>query len=252
MSMTSNVSWFSSPKPNSSARLRLFCFPYAGGGAVIYRAWPEMLPPQIEISAAQLPGRGNRIREAPYTALMPLVEATCEAILPHLDRPFAFFGHSMGAMIAFELARHLRERGSPQPVHLFVSGRRAPQIPRAPRVRYDAPEPEFIEELRTLEGTPPEVLDHPELMQLMLPLLRADFSVVHTYAYTPAPPLDCPITAVGGLQDEEANREHLEAWREHTSTDFKVRMLQGGHFFLNTERALLLRMIAQELRQHIS
>ncbi|HEX8129278.1 MAG TPA: alpha/beta fold hydrolase [Pyrinomonadaceae bacterium] len=252
MSLTSNASWFSSPRPNPRARLRLFCFPYAGGGAVIYRAWPEMLPPEIEISAAQLPGRGNRIKEAPYTALTPLVQATSEAILPHLDRPFAFFGHSMGAMIAFELARHLRASGNPQPVHLFVSGRRAPQIPRAPRVRYDAPEPEFIEELRALEGTPPEVLSHPELMQLMLPLLRADFSVVHTYAYAPAPPLDCPITAIGGLQDEEANREQLEAWREHTNASFKARMLQGGHFFLNNERALLLRLIAQELRQYIS
>ncbi|HYP01402.1 MAG TPA: alpha/beta fold hydrolase, partial [Pyrinomonadaceae bacterium] len=191
-------------------------------------------------------------REAPYTALAPLVQATGEAILPHLDRPFAFFGHSMGAMIAFELARHLRELGSPQPVHLFVSGRRAPQIPRAPRVRYDAPEPEFIEELRSLEGTPPEVFSHPELLQLMLPLLRADFSVVHTYAYTPAPPLDCPITAIGGLQDEEANHEHLEGWREHTRAAFKLRMLEGNHFFLNTESALLLGVIAQELRQYIS
>jgi medium-chain acyl-[acyl-carrier-protein] hydrolase len=250
--MTSNASWFSSPKPNPNAQLRLFCFPYAGGDAVIYRSWPEMLPANIEISAAQLPGRGRRMREAPYTALMPLVQATSDAILPLLDRPFAFFGHSMGAMIAFELARQLRERSSLQPVHLFVSGRRAPQIARAPRVRYDAPEPEFVEELRNLEGTPPEVFDHPELMQLMLPLLRADFSVVHTYTYTPAPPLDCPITAIGGLEDEEANREHLEAWREHTNADFKVRMLQGNHFFLNTERALLLRVIAQELRQYIS
>jgi medium-chain acyl-[acyl-carrier-protein] hydrolase len=250
--MTSNASWFSSPQPNSRARLRLFCFPYAGGGAVIYRAWPELLPSEIEISAAQLPGRGNRIREAPYTALSPLVQATSESILPHLDRPFAFFGHSMGAMIAFELARHLRASGSPQPVHLFVSGRRAPQIPRAPRVRFDAPEPEFLAELRDLEGTPPEVLDHPELMQLMLPLLRADFSVVHTYAYAPAPPLGCPITAIGGLQDEEANRAQLEAWREQTNAAFKVRMLQGGHFFLHHERALLLRVIAQELREHIS
>ncbi|HJR08604.1 MAG TPA: alpha/beta fold hydrolase [Pyrinomonadaceae bacterium] len=250
--MSSNTSWFSSPKPNPRARLRLFCFPYAGGDAVIYRSWPEMLPAEIEISAAQLPGRGRRMREVPYTALMPLVEAMSDAILPHLDRPFAFFGHSMGAMIAFELARHLRERANVQPVHLFVSGRPAPQIPRVPSVRYDAPEPEFIEELRSLEGTPPEVFSHPELMQLMLPLLRADFSVVHTYAYAPAPPLDCPITAIGGLLDEEANREHLEAWREHTNAAFKVRMLQGNHFFLNTQRALLLSVIAQELRQHIS
>jgi len=211
-----------------------------------------MLPAEIEISAAQLPGRGNRSRETPYNALLPLVQAMTEAIVPHLDKPFAFFGHSMGAMLAFELARQLRERGSLQPVHLFVSGRRAPQIPRTSRVWHDAPEPEFIEELRSLAGTPPEVLAHPELMQLMIPLLRADFSVVQTYTYAPAPPLDCPITAIGGLQDKDANREHLEAWREQTNASFIVRMLQGNHFFLNTERALLLRMIAQELRQYIS
>src|SRR5215213_1931004 len=115
--------WFMSQRPNPRARLRLFCFPYAGGGAAIYRLWPQNLPSEVEVCGAHLPGRGTRLREQPFTGLDALVDAAAEAIAPSLDKPFALFGHSMGAMISFELARRLCDQGRPQPTHLFVSGR---------------------------------------------------------------------------------------------------------------------------------
>lgn len=241
--------WFTSQRLNPLARLRLFCFPYAGGGAPIYRLWPQSLPSEIEVCVGQLPGRGTRLREQPFTSLDALVEAAAEAIAPLLDKPFALFGHSMGAMISFELARKLREQGRPQPVHLFVSGRRAPQLPNRDTMSYNLPEAELGQELLRLNGTPREVLEHPELMELMLPLLRADFSVVETYVYRPGVPLDCPLTAFGGLRDAEVSREQLEAWREQTTGEFTLRMLPGDHFFLNDpqSQALLLRALAKDL-----
>jgi medium-chain acyl-[acyl-carrier-protein] hydrolase len=243
--------WFTSQRPNPRARLRLFCFPYAGGGAAIYRLWPQSLPSEVEVSVAQLPGRGTRLREQPFTGLDALVRAAAEAIAPSLDRPFALFGHSMGAMIGFELARRLREQGGPQPERLFVSGRPAPHLPDHDHFTYNLPEAELRRELLRLNGTPREVLEHPELMELMLPLLRADFSVVETYVYRPGEPLGCPITAFGGLRDAEVSPEQLEAWREQTVGEFSLRMLPGGHFFLNDTQAqpLLLGALSRDLHQ---
>jgi len=211
------------------------------------------LPAEIEVCAAQLPGRGSAIKETPFTDLSEMVSVIAEAIVPYLDLPLAFFGHSMGAMITFELARKLRETQNMQPAHLFISGRRAPQISKDDPITYNLPEPQLIKELQRLNGTPAEVLEHPELMQLMLPLLRADFSVVETYRYRPGAPLDCPVTVFGGLQDAEVSRPHLEAWGELTNAAFSLRMLPGDHFFLNTPsaQALLLRAISHELQKHL-
>lgn len=227
--------------------MRLFCFPYAGGNASIFRGWAEQLPKYLEVCPVQLPGRGTRTRESPFNSLTPLVEALAQAMPPELEKPFAFFGHSMGAIIGFELARHLRKRGLPEPLHLFASGHKAPQIPEAGPLDYDLPEPEFIEKLRGLNGTPQEVLEHPELMELMLPLLRADFALIQTYVYSPELPLDCPITVLGGTEDRHVSREHLEAWREQTRGSFMLRMLPGDHFFLQTTQSLLLRILADRL-----
>jgi medium-chain acyl-[acyl-carrier-protein] hydrolase len=244
-----SVKEFTSLRTSAKHKLRLFCFPYAGGGAYIFRAWPDGLPENVEVCTAQLPGRGARIKEKPFTDLMEMIEVIGDAVTPLLDRPFAFFGHSMGAMISYELARHLRRKHGLSPCHLFVSGRRAPQIPMTEPPSYAMPEPEFYEKLRLLNGTPAEVLEHPELMELVLPLLRADFSVVETYAYTADAPLGCPITAFGGLQDHKVGREMLEAWREQTTSTFTLRMLPGDHFFLNVEQALLLNLLTKELQQ---
>jgi medium-chain acyl-[acyl-carrier-protein] hydrolase len=244
--------WFPTRRSNGETRLRLFCFPYAGGGALVYRDWAAKLPAGVEVCPAQLPGRGSRRQEPCYTSLRQIVEALAQVVPPLLDRPFAFFGHSMGALIAFELARELRRAGGAAPVQLFVSGRSGPQVPKRGAVTYDLPERAFIERLRHLNGTPREVLEEPEMMRLMIPLLRADFEVSQTYEYTPEPALACPITAFGGADDTQVGREDLAAWREQTSAGFSVRMLPGDHFFLNTERTALLQTIAEELRRRLS
>jgi medium-chain acyl-[acyl-carrier-protein] hydrolase len=239
--------WIVTQKPNARAALRLFCFPYAGGSAVIYRDWAELLPPFVEVCAVQLPGRGARMREAAISDLSQLVESADAALRPHFDKPFAFFGHSMGAVIGFELARRLLREGGPLPRHLSVSGRSAPQFIDTGKKLYALPDDELIEELRGLNGTPPELLAHPELMELMLPLLRADFAVCQKYTHSPEPKLPVPITAFGGLQDTNVPREELEGWREQTTAAFKARLLPGDHFFVNTMRPTLLRALTQEL-----
>jgi medium-chain acyl-[acyl-carrier-protein] hydrolase len=158
----------------------------------------------------------------------------------------------MGAVIAFELARLLRREGRPRPFHLFVSGRQAPHAPDPEPPSYNLPEPEFIESLGRLNGTPPEVLRHQELMNLLLPLLRADFEAIETYAYKDEPPLDCPVTAFVGLHDDEVSREQLEMWAGQTNASFSARVFPGDHFFLNTARPALLKAIAAELFRHRS
>ena len=250
-SITASTPWLAYHKPNARAAVRLFCFPYAGSGALIYRSWPSELPKTIEVCPVQPPGRGGRIMEPCYTSLSQLVDDAMRVLLPYLDMPFAFFGHSMGALVTFELARRLRARHGLEPIHLFVSGRMAPQLPPREPPSYNLPEPEFLEKLRTLNGTPREVLEHPELMQLVAPIVRADFEAIQTYVYRPDAPFNFPLTVFGGLQDFEITREDLEAWREHAGASFKMRMLPGDHFFLHSSQQLLIRTLTQELHQTI-
>lgn len=239
--------WLAYYQPNYRATLRLFCFPYAGGSALVFNKWRDSLPPFVEVCPVQLPGRGNRLDVPAFTNMDPLVEAAAAALVPYFDMPFAFFGHSMGASISFELARLLRREGQRLPLHLYLSGRSAPHIISDDPLLHPLPEAELLDELRQLNGTPKEVLEHPELMQMMLPLLRADFSVAETYVCKTEPPLDVPITVFGGLFDKDIERAELEAWRDYTTASFKLRMLAGDHFFLNTAQATLLRLLATDL-----
>jgi medium-chain acyl-[acyl-carrier-protein] hydrolase len=211
-----------------------------------------MLPPDVEVLPVELPGRASRFREPPFRRLDELVEKVAEVLSSELDRPYAFFGHSMGGLISFELARRLRELGAEGPLWVFVSARRAPQFPSDDDPVHALPEPEFIAKLRELNGTPEEVLQHPELMQMMIPLLRADFEVNETYEFEPGEPLACSISALGGLGDEEVTREHLEGWRRHTRGGFSLRMFPGDHFYLEAHRQPLLQAVAQDLMTLIS
>jgi len=185
--------------------------------------------------------------EKPFTQLLPLVETLAQVLAPLLDRPFAFFGHSLGALVGFELARQIRRQSGVQPVRLFVSAARAPQIPHRDRPTYALPEGEFLEELRRLNGTPGELLENAELMQIMIPVLRADFAVSQTYIYAAEPPLECGISVFGGLQDHKVTRDDLAAWRDQTSASFALHMFKGDHFFLNTAQPRLLQALSGEL-----
>lgn len=240
-------SWIISPKPNPQADLRLFCFPYAGGSSFIFRTWPDYLPSCVEVCAIELPGRGRQMKLPPFNQLEALVDAIASMIYSYLDKPFALFGHSMGGLVSFELARLLRKKFGIVPAHLFISARRAPQIPDLDAPIHNLPEPAFREELRHLNGTPPAVLENAELMELFLPVLRADFTVLETYIYTSEPPLECPITVFGGLQDSRVDCDELQAWQEQTKADFNLHMFPGGHFFLHSDQSLLLENLAKYL-----
>jgi medium-chain acyl-[acyl-carrier-protein] hydrolase len=233
-------------KPRPQAKVRLFCFPYAGGGASVYRAWPDALP-HLDVCVIQPPGREARMGEAPLTRIEPMVAAAVEAMMPLLDQPFAFFGYSLGTYVAFEAARRLRALGAPLPVRLFLGACHAPQLGHRKAPIHALPDAEFLEELRKYQGTPAEILEHEELMAMLLPLLRADFAVYETYKVRDEPPLDIPFSVLGGLNDEDATRDELDAWRAHTTRAFVLRMFPGNHFFLNTERTRLLTSVLQDL-----
>jgi medium-chain acyl-[acyl-carrier-protein] hydrolase len=243
-----NGVWFLRLRRQSVPRMRLFCFPYAGGGAGIYRSWPAGLPEEVEVLSVRLPGREARLAEAPFTNVGDLAPAAADANRPFLDLPFAFFGHSMGALAAFEVARELRRRGGPTPACLVVSGARAPHRPYPdPPVR-ELPDAEFLTEVRSrYDAIPAAVLANPELVELLLPSLRADFTVVETYDYREEAPLTCPIWCYGGLSDERVSREDLEAWSSHTSSAYALQMFPGNHFFLHSAETAVFQAITQAL-----
>jgi medium-chain acyl-[acyl-carrier-protein] hydrolase len=241
--------WITCPKPNPRARLRLFCIPYAGGGASLFHTWSASLPPDIEVCPIQLPGRENRRLEPLFTQLPPLVQTLAHALIPYLSIPFAFFGHSLGALISFEVARLLRRQCGLEPMHLFISGCRAPQIPNSYPPIHLLPEYRFVQEVRWLDGTPEEILENTELMQLVLPILRADIALYETYVYKMDAPLSCSISAFGGLEDGKVNYADLASWHAQTHGPFTLRMLPGGHSFMLSARELLLRSLSLDLTQ---
>jgi medium-chain acyl-[acyl-carrier-protein] hydrolase len=235
-------------KPRSAARQRLLCVPYAGVGPSAYRRWAQDLSPDIEVVVVHLPGREGRLREAPFTRIEPLIDAAAPALRGYLDLPFAMFGHSMGALVGFELARRFRDEGWGSPTQLLVSGRRAPHLPpRYPAITH-LPDGEFAQEIRRrYNGIPDEVMKHPDLLALLLPGLRADLAVIETYAHRPGPPLGCPIAAFGGLADAEATEAELVGWRQQTTGALSVRMFPGGHFFIQSAHEELMRIVTDEL-----
>lgn len=231
-------------------QLRLFCFPYAGGGASAFREWEQELPGAVEVLAVQPPGREGRLAEAPFTRIPALVQALVAPLRAKLEAgpsvPCAFFGHSLGALVAYELTLELRRRGEPGPDHLLVSGSRAPHctLPDDPVhvLRGEA----FKDRLRVLGGTPPQVLENEELMNLFTPLLLADFELSETYRHG-VEPLNVPISAFAGTDDPEVSLDRVEAWREQAGAGFHLDLLPGDHFFLHSAQTLLLGKVWSEL-----
>ena len=226
---------------------RLFCFPYAGAGKAVFSQWPDHLPPQIELCLPCLPARDTRFSDPPELNLDRLTSSLAQEMLPMTNTPYALFGHSTGAFVAFELAHELSRLGHP-PVHLFVSAQRGPHVPYPVRPIFHLPDTEFLAAVRTrYDGIPAEVLADNRLMSALLPILRADFTLVEEYRCRATARLTCPITVFGGLEDSRITRPHLDAWSTETSAAFRVQMLAGGHFFLNTARPDLLSLMRAQL-----
>lgn len=231
-------------RPRSSSappKLRLVCFPYAGGGAGVFRAWHGAFGPDVETVVLRAPGRESRLAEPALTRMEPLADAASRAIEALADRPLVLFGHSLGSLVALEVAHRLWAAGQ-APAALLVSGRRAPHLPAAQPKLHDRPEAELLAELRRMGGTPEELLADKALMEMLLPMIRADFEVFETYEPTPdRAPLPCPVVAYGGVRDADVGREHLEAWRAYGNGEFDLHMFPGGHFFLQEGDARSLR-----------
>ncbi len=244
--------WLVNPQPNSKADLRLFLFPYAGGAPSSFNKWVAEFPNNIEISIVHYPGRGSRYNEPPIRELPVLVDEIDRAIQPVLDKPFIFFGHSLGGVLAFELARQLSQQNLPQPNILFVSACGAPHIPKLNLPIHALPDPEFVRSLQELNGLPAEVEKDSELMQLLLPALRADFEAAESYQYTSNEHrLGCPIIAFGGTDDFHVDRDRLEGWGCQTKGSFKSQIFSGDHFFINTARqSVIASMVAEITSSH--
>jgi medium-chain acyl-[acyl-carrier-protein] hydrolase len=232
--MGARAGWIVKATIKPRARVRLFCVPSAGCGPSMYHHWSSRFGADVEVCAIGIPGREQLFAHKPIDRLTELVATSRGELDQHLDRPFAFFGHSMGAWLAFELARSLRRDGRTLPSHLFVSARRAPHTPVRWTPLHRLPDSDFIAAVQQrYGGIPQEALENGEILDLLLPVLRADFAAVETYGYSPAPPLPIPISAYGGSSDAWVLAEDLEAWRELTTKPFRRRMLEGAHFYLN-------------------
>ena len=270
--MTDRV-WWPLGMPQSPTATRLLCFPHAGGGASAYRSWTRAAPPELEVCPVQLPGREARIREAPFRRVDEAVAALLEVVRPYLDRPYALFGYSMGALLAYELTNALVRSGSPSPVALFAAAAGAPGFagvddtdaladsptdartdarsggnPQSHRNLHALPDAAFKEALRDLSGTPDAVLEHEELMELMLPVLRADFELHETYQPGSAQPVPCPLVAFGGDDDPNVSVNELTAWEGFTAGAFRHIVYPGHHFFFETAGDDILAQVAQTLR----
>lgn len=239
--------WLHCPQPVPSPALRLFCLPHSGGSSTLFQQWPRALPPGVEILAVQLPGRGLRFRQPPYHRLAPLVQDLLAALRSQLDGvSFAFFGHSLGALLAYELTHALRSDGL-QPAALFISACHAPQLLPTGERLHELPRPELLNALKRINGTPPELFAEEELLDLVLPTLRADMAVYETYVYQPRKALSCPLIVCGGRDDLRVTPSQLEAWREQAAGHFEFHLFSGDHFYLNGALPQITNLIGRVL-----
>lgn len=245
--MSDPVSWFHVPRPVARPRARLLCFPHAGGSGTLFHPWPPLLDADVEVVAVQLPGRATRRQERPYRRMVHLIPALVEVVRPRLDIPYVIFGHSLGAVVGFELVRALRRAGATLPASLFVSGRVAPQLDRDTRPIHHLPQAAFLRALEDRYGVADRTLRDPEMAAMLYPSLQADMEILETWTYAPDEPLAVPITASGGLRDHLAPRDALDAWREQTVASFALHLFAGDHFYLVNDRAPLLGLVRAAL-----
>jgi surfactin synthase thioesterase subunit len=232
---------------DSGSPSRLFCFAHAGGGPSFYRPWGAFLRPEIAVRRVLLPGRELRLEEPPFRHIADLVDSLCAALEPQLDRPYALFGHSMGAVIAYEVARRVSGAGTAGPRCLIVSGRKAPGLPANRPPLSALSDDEFVSAVARLGGIPPEVLNEPSLISMLLPALRADYELAETYEPLPGGRLDCPVVAYLGTSDPEVEYTQMLDWREVTTGDFTMRVFRGGHFYLKGARPDVVHAVREDL-----
>lgn len=232
-------------------KCRLFCFPFAGGSASTYKDWAQGLPDFIELCPINLPGRGFRFNEEAHSTMNTLINALVKALLGELTLPYFFFGHSMGTMVAFELCRALRLLGKELPRHLFLSARPGPSCRLEDYKTQAISDEDLINMLAALNGTDKDILANQELLDFMLPALRADMNIVQTHRYADERALDQAITVFGGSNDPTVQEQELLQWRLQTTSSFRLHMLVGDHFFLNNQREILLKVIAQTIEKDL-
>jgi len=242
-----NTEAFVRKKDRPDARLRLFCFTYAASSAQIFHGWNDHVPEWIEVSGCEMPGHGARLVEKPIDTQDAAALEIADLLEPLLDRPYALFGHCLGAALAYEATRILRDRGKPQPVHLFTSGARGPHLGIPIADVESMGDDEFIQHMHKAYSAPIQFLTHPEMRPLFLPMVRADARMTQNYRYTPGPPMGYPVTAVAGETDGDVQMEHLEGWRQHTTADVATRLYPGNHFFFLESAPKLLADFAGEL-----
>ncbi|GAA3987016.1 alpha/beta fold hydrolase [Allokutzneria multivorans] len=226
---------------------RVYCFPHAGASAAVYAPWRALAGDRLAICPVQPPGRAERFREKPFTSVDALVDELVADIGDQFTGTYAFFGHSMGALLAFEVTRKLRALGAQLPKHLFVSGRAAPQLPDTRKQLRALPQPQLIAELKQLGGMPDAVLNEPELLELFVPLFRADLTVNEAYTHRAEDPLPIPLTTFGGHGDPRADDDELKAWGELAADRFALHTYPGGHFYLEKKAGELIDIFAAEL-----
>lgn len=247
-----NNKWIVVPNPRPAAKIILLCFPFAGGSSNSFRSWAGILPPSVELWAIELPGHGSRLSEPLVENIEDLIVPLSEGIVGSLEKPFAIFGHSMGALLGFEVALYLQNHFQKIAEHVFLSGHGAPGTPRHEPEIHHLPKPQFLAKIKEYNGTPQEVLENEELMDLMFPILKADFKLCETYRHNNSGKLQAPITALGGIQDPSITRQDMEQWAQFTSSSFNVRFFPGDHFYLLHHKINLLKAILTDISSHFN
>lgn len=246
------ANWVRIPAPRPAASARLFCLPFAGGGASFYRPWCHHLKESIEVCLIQPPGREDRHTEPAYTHSSQMAEAILTQIRPFLDKPFAFYGHSLGALLAFEVARRLHAARLPDPSVLFLAAHRAPHLPLMRQSFYNLPDHELVAEIRRLNGTPSAILEDREMLRYWLPIMRADLQICDTYEFVAASPLRCAVVAYAGADDEAVPPERMRGWQDHTTGAFALHVFPGDHFFVRTAQVALLEALERRMGESFS
>jgi medium-chain acyl-[acyl-carrier-protein] hydrolase len=241
--------WIIKPNPLHNAEIKLLCFPYAGGGAPVYFPWKNRLGENVELNIVQLPGRGTHFSQKPIDNMEDLVELLLPKISDILDGNYAIFGHSLGSRVGFELIRQAMAKGFPAPVHFFASGSSSPKNRCHEKKTYDLPDNEFIEELKDMNGTPPEILENRELMELFLPTIRADFKISEQYTCPQKFIIPTSITVLSGRHDN-ISQEKLQMWGDF-SENVEIVMCDGDHFFIDTHKDEVLDIVNRKLEKYM-